>query len=38
MSQTARIFVSHSHEDAEWSRTFVDELRLAGADVWYDRA
>lgn len=31
-----RIFVSHSHEDADWCRKFVDQLRKAGAEVWYD--
>jgi hypothetical protein len=33
---TPRIFVSHSHIDDEWCRCFVQELRIAGFDVWYD--
>jgi hypothetical protein len=36
MAQAARIFVSHAHEDTPWCRTFVQALRDAGADVWYD--
>src|SRR5690348_7089834 len=30
------IFVSHSHQDDDYCRAFVHELRAAGADVWYD--
>jgi hypothetical protein len=30
------IFVSHSRKDAEWCREFVNGLRQAGCDVWYD--
>src|SRR5260221_4892561 len=33
---TMRIFVSHSHEDDAFCRALVDDLRTAGADVWYD--
>lgn len=36
MLQTARIFVSHAHEDNDWCRGFVNALRDKGADVWYD--
>jgi len=36
MPQSARIFVSHSHEDNVWCRTFVSALRQTGADIWYD--
>lgn len=35
-SQAAHLFVSHSHEDTDWTRPFVQSLRQAGADVWYD--
>lgn len=31
-----RIFVSHSHQDDDYCRAFVQEVRAAGADVWYD--
>jgi toxoflavin biosynthesis protein ToxD len=31
-----RIFVSHSHQDDDYCRAFVHELRAAGVDVWYD--
>jgi formylglycine-generating enzyme required for sulfatase activity len=31
-----RIFVSHAHEDNALCRAFVQALRLAGAEVWYD--
>jgi tetratricopeptide (TPR) repeat protein len=36
MAEAARIFVSHSHADNAWTRPFVEALRQAGADVWYD--
>src|SRR5258708_24851327 len=36
MAQAARIFVSHAPEDTAWCRAFVQALREAGADVWYD--
>lgn len=36
MAQAAGIFVSHAHEDNAWCREFVQALRDAGADVWYD--
>lgn len=36
MADAARIFVSHAHEDHAWCRTFVEALRLGGANVWYD--
>lgn len=36
MAQAARIFVSHAHEDNAWCRAFVQALRQAGADMWYD--
>ena len=36
MAQAARIFVSHAHADSAWCRAFVQALRDAGADVWYD--
>src|SRR5262249_42615594 len=34
----ARLFVSHSHqpEDLAWCQTFVEALRTAGLDVWFD--
>ena len=31
-----RVFVSHSHSDNEWCRTFMAALQAAGWDVWYD--
>jgi tetratricopeptide (TPR) repeat protein len=36
MAQAAGIFISHAHEDNSWCRAFVQALRNAGADVWYD--
>jgi TIR domain len=30
------IFVSHSQRDAAYSRDYVNGLRAAGLDVWYD--
>lgn len=36
MAQAAKVFVSHAHEDNDWCRAFVQALRSAGADVWYD--
>ncbi|HEY7832185.1 MAG TPA: TIR domain-containing protein, partial [Ktedonobacterales bacterium] len=34
--RAAPIFISHCHEDNAWCRAFVEGLRHAGADVWYD--
>lgn len=31
-----RIFVSHSSEDRDFTVSLVEDLRTAGADVWYD--
>jgi hypothetical protein len=31
-----RVFVSHSHQDNDWCRKFVESLRFDGEDVWYD--
>jgi TIR domain len=36
MAHAARIFVSHAPADTAWCRAFVQALREAGADVWYD--
>ncbi len=36
MSEAVRIFVSHSHQDGDFTRNLVTALRGAGADVWYD--
>ena len=36
MAHGTRIFVSFSAHDAEWVRAFVEALRWAGCDVWYD--
>ncbi len=36
MAHAARIFVSHAPEDTAWCHAFVQALRDAGADVWYD--
>src|SRR5271165_6171691 len=33
-----RIFVSHSHQDNEFSRHLVEALRARGLDVWYDES
>lgn len=33
---TPRIFVSHSHSDDVWCRCFVQALKAAGYDTWYD--
>jgi tetratricopeptide (TPR) repeat protein len=33
-----RVFLSSCDEDIAWSRPFVDTLRKAGADVWFDEA
>jgi hypothetical protein len=38
MPAETRIFVSHSHQDAEWCREFVAALRTTGVDVWYDES
>jgi tetratricopeptide (TPR) repeat protein len=35
MGQTT-IFVSHSHQDNDWCRPFVEALKSVGYDVWYD--
>ena len=32
----SRVFVSHSHQDDDYRRAFVHELRAAGVDVWYN--
>jgi tetratricopeptide (TPR) repeat protein len=31
-----RIFISHAPEDGAWCRAFVEVLRQADADVWYE--
>jgi hypothetical protein len=33
---TLKIFVSHSHKDADWCTAFVDELNKYEVDIWYD--
>lgn len=33
-----RVFLSSCDEDIAWSRPFVDTLRQAGADVWFDES
>lgn len=35
MTQTAQIFVSHSHNDEQWCSAFAKTLKQAGGDVWY---
>lgn len=35
MAQPIRIFVSHSRQDTDWCRTFVEALRWSGLEVWY---
>jgi TIR domain-containing protein len=35
---TPTIFVSHSHNDNSWCRSFVSALKSAGYDVWYDES
>lgn len=37
MPDAIRVFVSYSHQDAEYANRFVDRLRSSGLDVWYDR-
>lgn len=32
------IFVSHSHQDNEWCRSFVAALKAVGYDMWYDES
>ena len=32
----ARVFVSHSHQDNDFCRTFVHTLQEMGVDTWYD--
>lgn len=32
-----RVFVSHCQSDHEYCQEFIEELRLLGADVWYDQ-
>jgi hypothetical protein len=34
---THRIFLSHSHADNAWCEQFVETLRVAGLDVWFDK-
>src|SRR6185437_16550112 len=33
---SSRVFVSHSHQDNDYCREFVAELRGLGYQVWYD--
>jgi hypothetical protein len=33
---TLHIFVSHSHDDDQWSRSFAEAVRAEGFDVFYD--
>lgn len=32
-----RIFISHSHKDAGWCDSFVEQLTNYDLDIWYDR-
>jgi len=38
MSRRRQLFISHCEADTAWCRPFVDTLRQAGADVWFDEA
>ena len=31
-----KVFISYSHDDADWVRTFAEALREQGVDVWLD--
>ena len=35
MSQP-KVFISYSHDDAEWARRFAEALREQSVDVWFD--
>ncbi|HEX9413566.1 MAG TPA: toll/interleukin-1 receptor domain-containing protein, partial [Ktedonobacterales bacterium] len=36
LSHERQLFISHCEADVAWCRPFVDRLRQAGADVWFD--
>ena len=36
MSQP-KVFISYSHDDAEWTRRFAEALRAQSVDVWLDQ-
>ena len=31
-----KVFISYSHDDAEWARKFAEALRDQSVDVWFD--
>src|SRR6266851_10295271 len=32
-----RVFISYSHNDADWARSFAKALAKQGVDVWFDQ-
>ncbi len=32
-----QVFISYSHTDAEWARSFAEALAKHGIDVWFDQ-
>jgi hypothetical protein len=35
---TSRIFVSYSHADQQWAKSFIETLKIEGLEVWFDTA
>ena len=33
---TPKVFISYSHDDTEWVRSFAEALRDQNVDVWFD--
>lgn len=31
------VFISYSHEEADWARTFAEELQKKGLTLWFDQ-
>ena len=32
-----QVFISYSHNDADWARSFAEALTKRGLDVWFDQ-
>lgn len=32
-----QVFISYSHKDADWARSFAEALTRRGLDVWFDQ-
>ena len=32
-----QVFISYSHRDADWARSFAEELKKRGLEVWLDQ-